>query len=106
MNKKGDISMNTIIAAAIAIMVLIVVIMIFTNNIKKPAGEMEDISKKTGSLSACESELLNRHCFTSAECKKTDGKQGTHLSFYDNSCEKDPTTLRPSQTGNFCCDFS
>lgn len=48
--KKADISMTTIVGAAIAIMVLLVVLMIFTNNMKAPANELDGINDGRDSI--------------------------------------------------------
>ena len=51
-NSKGEIELNTIVMAVIAITVLIVVITIFVKFMKKPTKEMEGLSEKI-SLTDC-----------------------------------------------------
>ena len=55
--KKGELSMNIIIAAAIGVLVLVVVGAIFVNNMKQSSGDIQSCSAKGGvedSRSNCE----------------------------------------------------
>ncbi len=94
--KKADISMTTIVSAAIAIMVLLVIIMIFTNNIKRPANEIEGVNDDRGSLidgvvkrPLCESPSPGG-CMTREACEKIDGASVLSLK----SCQNQ---------GDICC---
>lgn len=54
--KKGDLSVNVIIMAAIAILVMLVLITVFTRNISTPANEVKNQNEDSRSLAETISE--------------------------------------------------
>ncbi|MBR9675974.1 hypothetical protein GOV05_03125 [Candidatus Woesearchaeota archaeon] len=70
--KKADLSIQTIVVAAIALMVLLVIIFIFTRSMRDSGGKLDDLSDSIGGLTDCDSKLLKRSCQTS--CSGNDKK--------------------------------
>lgn len=81
--KAVEISMNTIIIAAIALLVLIVVVLIFTGQTGKFTRGINDCAAKGGLEKNCET--------TSASCVSNGGIPSGSCIFYDsNGKAKDP----------------
>ena len=91
--RKGDVSMSTLVMAIIAITVLLVVIIIFVSNMKKPTSEVKGVSDQI-SLTACKTNdgkdikdtLIGKiyHCFTGNECPLGED----HSPLRDASCDE------------------
>ena len=78
-SRKADISMNTIVYAAIAILVLLVIILVFTNNIRKPANEVNEVNDDRSNMidditgrEHCDKSKTGS-CQPEEDCKKGDG---------------------------------
>ncbi|MFH1828997.1 MAG: hypothetical protein ABH824_07085 [Nanoarchaeota archaeon] len=62
MNKKGDLSLNFIVMAAIAVIVLIIIALYFTGGLEKLFGEQKDVIKLSTQEKALAAEVCNFHC--------------------------------------------
>ena len=91
MKKAQGLSMTTIIVAALAVIVLIVLIAIFTGRIGN-FGEDIDTSVE-GFRGKCELPGTNRKCTTTTTCNSTYG--GQSIGAYDCA----------SVSGQICCEY-
>jgi len=66
--KKADLSINTIIAAAIGLVVFIVIVLIFTGKIKVISGSIEGTCQQQGGL--CEYKQPGQNCPTTHPIRK------------------------------------
>ena len=92
--KKADLSINTIVSAAIAILVLLVIIMIFTNNIRKPANELERVNDDRGDL--IDNIITREKCTPSSNCV---------LSENCNTKTHQINPLYSCDDGKVCCEL-
>ncbi len=92
MSKKAiELSMNTIVVAAIVLIVLIVLIIIFTGRVGLFTHGMNDCGAKGGTSSDCES--------SSAACVNAGGVPSGQCVFYDS----DGKLLSTSDKNKVCC---
>jgi hypothetical protein len=92
MKKAVEISLSTVIVAAIAILVLIVLIIIFTNNSGKFNIGLNDCGQKGGNSYDCKS--------TAADCVGAGGTPSGKCVFYQNGQKIE------DRQDQVCCVFS
>jgi len=94
MKKAVEISLNTVIVAAIALIVLIVIVVIFTNQSGKTVRGINDCAARGGDDDGCKA--------TVQECVSSGGIPAGECIFYDSSGERSGN----SRTGYVCCVYN
>jgi len=92
--KAMELSLNTVVIAAIALLVLIVIVLVFTGQLGKYTRGINDCKSKGGEPLQCR--------YTDAECMTNGGVPSGPCTFYDQDGKKDPSD---SNSEKVCCVY-